>query len=127
MHQNEIFEIALSHQTNKFNINLRMVDTLGEPRECERNESVTEGQSGHTFMLCFTSLRQPRRQDGNYFSCCGRRSKLSSSSWDWSIMDGESIITSRPWLFFGKAMKSRMDSLPANSVQTRSKPNARPP
>ena len=22
MHQNEIFEIALSHQTNKFNINL---------------------------------------------------------------------------------------------------------
>ena len=99
----------------------------GEPRECERNESVAEGQSGHTFMLCFTSLRQTRRQDGNYFSCCGRRSKLSSSSWDWSIMDGESIITSRPWLFFGKAMKSRMDSLPANSVQTRSKPNARPP
>lgn len=28
MHQNEIFEIALSHQTNKFNINLRMVDTF---------------------------------------------------------------------------------------------------
>lgn len=128
MHQNEIFEIALSHQTNKFNINLRMVDTFGgEPRECERNESVAEGQSGHTFMLCFTSLRQTRRQDGNYFSCCGRRSKLSSSSWDWSIMDGESIITSRPWLFFGKAMKSRMDSLPANRAQTRSKPNARPP
>ena len=107
---------------------LRMVDTFGgEPRECERNESVAEGQSGHTFMLCFTSLRQTRRQDGNYFSCCGRRSRLSSSSWVWSILDGASIITSRPWLFFGKAMKSRMDSLPANSVQTRSKPNARPP
>lgn len=127
MHQNEIFEIALSHQTNKFNINLALRARSSEPRECERNESVAEGQSGHTFMLCFTSLRQTRRQDGNYFSCCGRRSKLSSSSWDWSIMDGESIITSRPWLFFGKAMKSRMDSLPANSVQTRSKPNARPP
>lgn len=43
MHQNEIFEIALSHQTNKFNINLRMVDTFGdEPRECDRNESVAE-------------------------------------------------------------------------------------
>lgn len=24
MHQNEIFEIALSHQTNKFNINLAL-------------------------------------------------------------------------------------------------------
>ena len=41
MHQNEIFEIALSHQTNKFNINLRMVDTF-LVRECDRNESVAE-------------------------------------------------------------------------------------
>ena len=122
----------LNYKDNSFNLFLPLrvyfyECSRGEPRECERNESVAEGQSGHTFMLCFTSLRQTRRQDGNYFSCCGRRSRLSSSSWVWSILDGASIITSRPWLFFGKAMKSRMDSLPANSVQTRSKPNARPP
>ena len=32
------------------------------------------------------------------------RAIWSSSSWTWSISDGESIITSRPWLFFGNAM-----------------------
>ena len=63
----------------------------------------------------------------NYFSGSGRMSRLSSSSWVWSILDGASIITSRPWLFFGKAIKSRMDSLPAKRAQTRSKPKARPP
>ena len=30
--------------------------------------------------------------------------RKSSSIWLWSILEGESIITSRPWLFFGKAM-----------------------
>lgn len=63
MHQNEIFEIALSHQTNKLNINLAL-RARSRPRECERNESVAEGQSGHTFMLCFTSLRQTRDRTG---------------------------------------------------------------
>ena len=34
MHQNEIFEIALSHQTNKFNINLALRVTF--PVHCAR-------------------------------------------------------------------------------------------
>ena len=62
-----------------------------------------------------------------YFCGSGRRSRLSSSSWIWSISEGESIITSRPWLFFGNAMKSRMVSWPPKRAQTRSKPKARPP
>jgi hypothetical protein len=41
--------------------------------------------------------------------------------------EGESIITSRPELFLGKAMKSRMLSAPPNREQSRSKPKAMPP
>ena len=35
MHQNEIFEMALSHQTNKFNINL-----------CTPEKRLTAGENG---------------------------------------------------------------------------------
>ena len=40
---------------------------------------------------------------------------------------GESIITSRPDVFFGKAIKSFIESSPANNEQILSKPNAIPP
>lgn len=54
-------------------------------------------------------------------------SRYNSSSCDWSIAEGASSITSRPALFFGKAMKSRIDSEPPNNEHKRSKPNAKPP
>lgn len=58
MHQNEIFEIALSHQTNKFNINLRMVDTFASAREMKvwpKDNPVT--------LSCFVSRRFDRPGD----------------------------------------------------------------
>ena len=43
-----------------------------------------------------------------YLHCCSPPlnvdSRKSSSIWTASICEGESIITSRPWLFLGKAM-----------------------
>ena len=46
----------------------------------------------------------------------------SSSSCDWSITPGASSMTSRPELFLGKAMQSRMLSKPAKSETKRSRP-----
>lgn len=51
----------------------------------------------------------------------------SSSSCSCSTREGASIITSRPELFFGKAMQSRMLSSPAKSETSLSKPKAIPP
>lgn len=57
MHQNEIFEIVLSHQTNKFNINLRMVDTLGVNRASVIEMKVWPKDNPVTLScFCFTSL-----------------------------------------------------------------------
>ena len=52
---------------------------------------------------------------------------LSSVSCFISIFDGESIITSLPELFFGKAMKSLMLSSPPSIAHNLSNPNATPP
>ncbi len=51
----------------------------------------------------------------------------SSSSCASASGDGASIIMSRPLLFFGNAIKSRIESDPPNSEHMRSKPNAIPP
>jgi pyruvate kinase len=53
--------------------------------------------------------------------------KFSSSSWLWSIAEGASNITSRPELFFGNAIQSRIESNPANKDTQRSSPYAKPP
>lgn len=62
MHQNEIFEIALSHQTNKFNINLRMVDTFGMNRASVREMKVWPKDNPVT-LSCFVSRRFDRPGD----------------------------------------------------------------
>ncbi len=62
MHQNEIFEIVLSHQTNKFNINLRMVDTLGVNRASVREMKVWPKDNPVT-LSCFVSRRFDRPGD----------------------------------------------------------------
>ena len=41
--------------------------------------------------------------------------------------DGDSFMVSRPELFFGNAMVSRMESSSARMLTKRSKPKARPP
>lgn len=48
--------------------------------------------------------------------------KNNSSSCFWSIAEGASSITSRPELFFGNAIQSRMLSNPANKLTQRSRP-----
>ena len=53
--------------------------------------------------------------------------RFSSSSCFWSITDGASSITSRPLLFLGNAMQSRILSRPAKMLTQRSRPYARPP
>ena len=45
----------------------------------------------------------------------------------WSIAEGASSITSRPLLFLGNAMQSRILSRPAKMLTQRSRPYARPP
>ena len=50
----------------------------------------------------------------------------NSSNCASAIVEGDSVITSRPILFLGKAMKSRMLSCPPNNEQSLSKPNANP-
>ena len=62
MQQNEIFEIVLSHQTNKFNINLRMVDTLGVNRASVREMKVWPKDNPVT-LSCFVSRRFDRHGD----------------------------------------------------------------
>lgn len=50
MHQNEIFEIALSHQTNKFNINL-----------CTPEKRLMAGENGcHALFVRRNDLRQEK-------------------------------------------------------------------
>ena len=53
--------------------------------------------------------------------------RFSSSSCFWSITEGASSITSRPLLFLGNAMQSRILSRPAKMLTQRSRPYARPP
>lgn len=57
MHQNEIFEIALSHQTNKFNINLalRARSSVREMKVWPKDNPVT--------LSCFVSRRFDRPGD----------------------------------------------------------------
>ena len=52
---------------------------------------------------------------------------LSSSSWPGSSNDGASIMVSRPELFLGNAIQSRIESRPAKRLTQRSRPYARPP
>lgn len=51
---------------------------------------------------------------------------LSSSNCSLSTIDGAFIITSRPELFLGKAIQSRMLSNPAKRATNRSNPKANP-
>ena len=61
------------------------------------------------------------------YYCLGAASAIcSSSSCFWSMAEGASSMTSRPLLFFGKAMQSRMESRPAIMLTKRSRPKARP-
>ena len=52
---------------------------------------------------------------------------LSSSSCAGSRTEGASIIVSRPELFLGNAMQSRIESRPAKRLTQRSRPYAKPP
>lgn len=75
-------------------------------------------------------LRQPENKGGFSLLClssyilyfAGRRSSINSSNCFWSTAEGASNITSRPELFFGKAIQSRMLSSPAKRLTQRSKP-----
>lgn len=58
----------------------------------------------------------------SYFSLFSTVFSFSSSSWIWSMRLGAPSMTSRPWLFLGKAMQSRMLSRPAKSDTKRSSP-----
>lgn len=63
MHQNEIFEIALSHQTNKFNINLALrALVLGMNRASVREMKVWPKDNSVT-LSCFVSRRFDRPGD----------------------------------------------------------------
>ena len=59
-----------------------------------------------------------------FFYCF--RAIWSSSSCSWAIGAGLPLMTSRPLLFLGKAIKSRMLSAPPKSEQRRSKQKASP-
>ena len=63
----------------------------------------------------------------NFYFSNGTSERYNSSNCAGSIGEGPSSITSRPALFFGKAIKSRIESTPPNNEQSRSKPNAKPP
>ena len=70
MHQNEIFEMALSHQTNKFNINLctardlpwEWLTLLGMNRASVREMKVWPKDNPVT-LSCFVSRRFDRPGD----------------------------------------------------------------
>ena len=53
--------------------------------------------------------------------------KLSSSCCSSLMVAGQSIIISRPWLFFGNAMKSRIELSPFITAHSLSNPKAMPP
>ena len=57
-----------------------------------------------------------------YFLSVSLRSIINSSNCFWSTREGASSITSRPELFLGKAIQSRMLSRPAKSETQRSRP-----
>ncbi len=57
-----------------------------------------------------------------FHSSAGAKASCSSSSCFWSSAEGASSITSRPLLFLGKAMQSRMLSRPAKRLTQRSRP-----
>lgn len=80
---------------------------------------LKEGQSGFSFLktLSINDLSQSHllnefdvqadwQSDHSlaYSALAALDSRKSSSICSWSMWDGESIITSRPWLFLGKAM-----------------------
>lgn len=62
MHQNEIFEIALSHQTNKFNINLALRALVLMNRASVREMKVWPKDNSVT-LSCFVSRRFDRPGD----------------------------------------------------------------
>lgn len=67
MHQNEIFERALSHQTNKFNINLctarDLVDTFGGVNRASVREMKVWPKDNPVTLSCFVSRRFDRPGD----------------------------------------------------------------
>ena len=66
---------------------------------------------------------QSRFYRGGRTGYSGRLTEMaSSSSWACSMMPGASSITSRPLLFLGKAIQSRMLSRPAKRLTKRSRP-----
>lgn len=64
-----------------------------------------------------------------FYDHCSGLSTFMLSSWSCvsSMRDGASIIVSRPELFLGNAMTSRIESSPARIDTNRSNPNASPP
>ena len=62
-----------------------------------------------------------------YYSVSAVVTSFNSFNCASSMVAGASIITSRPALFYGKAMKSRMTSAPPRIDTNLSKPKAKPP
>src|ERR1700722_4228491 len=81
------------------------------------NDKIEPGQSPPNDLRFLHKLSLPL-----VFNCID-----SSSSCLSSMVPGASSMTSRPLLFLGKAIKSRMLSLPPRIAQSRSKPKAIPP
>ena len=85
---------------------------MGCGKESKSSESRSSGSEISTYARQDTFMPKVFRRERSYasyrliktYSGFTFRAIWSSSSWSWSISDGESIITSRPWLFFGKAM-----------------------
>ena len=62
-----------------------------------------------------------------YFVCLGANIIPNSSNCSLSTVEGALIITSRPALFFGKAIQSRLLSTPAKIETNQTNPKAIPP
>ena len=89
-----------------------------------KRQNRNKGQTGKR--LCPDTAvggGQSRFSCGKETGYSGRLTEMaSSSSWACSMMPGASSITSRPLLFLGKAIQSRMLSRPAKRLTKRSRP-----
>jgi len=72
--------------------------------------------------MAATLYAEDKHKKVNYFKASF---SCSSSSCVWSMEEGASSITSLPELFFGKAIKSRMLSLPPSMAHSLSKPKSK--
>lgn len=63
MHQNEIFEMALSHQTNKFNINLALRALVFRMNRASVREMKVWPKDNPVTLSCFVSRRFDRPGD----------------------------------------------------------------